>query len=44
VRVTILPPPPAFGGSTQNGVTSSPYGAYPAAYQVLVPKAKAVKR
>lgn len=37
VRVMIVPPPPAFAGSTQNGITSSPYGAYPGAFQVLVP-------
>jgi hypothetical protein len=39
VRVTIIAPPPAFAGSTQNGVTSWVYGAYPAAYQVIVPGA-----
>jgi hypothetical protein len=34
VKVTILPSPPAFLGSTQNGVTSHPYGMYPAAYKI----------
>jgi hypothetical protein len=35
VRVTILPSPPAFQGTTRNGVTSSPYGPFPAAYRVM---------
>ena len=34
VRVTIVTPPPAFQGSTRNGVTSSAYGPYPGAYRV----------
>jgi hypothetical protein len=34
VKVTIVAPPPFFGGSTRNGVTSSPYTAYPGAYKV----------
>jgi hypothetical protein len=40
VRVTIIAPPPSFAGSTANGVSSSPYGPYPAAYQVVVRKAQ----
>jgi hypothetical protein len=38
VRVTIMASPPAFTGSTQNGVTSNPYGMYAAAYEILVPR------
>lgn len=38
VRITMVPSPAAFVGSAQNGVTSSPWGAYPAAYQVHVAK------
>jgi LCCL domain len=34
VRVTIVASPPTFGGSTKNGVTSQPYGMFPAAYKV----------
>jgi hypothetical protein len=34
VRVTIVPSPPAFQGSTQNGVTSAPYGPYQGAYRL----------
>ena len=34
VRVTILPAMAGFVGSTQNGVTSSPYANYPGAYQI----------
>ena len=34
VKVTILPSPAAFSGSTKNGVTSQPYGMFPAAYKV----------
>jgi hypothetical protein len=34
VKVTIVMTPNAFQGSTNNGVTSSDYGAYPGAYQV----------
>jgi hypothetical protein len=37
VKVTILASPPAFLGSTQNGLTSSGYGAYRAAYKVSKP-------
>lgn len=39
VRVKMVNPPAAFVGSTQNGVTSSGYGAYPGAYQILKPTA-----
>ncbi len=38
VRVTIVAPPPIFAGSTQHGISSSPYGPYAGAYQVVVPK------
>jgi hypothetical protein len=34
VKVTFLAPPPFFAGSTKNGVTSSPYAAFPGAYKV----------
>jgi hypothetical protein len=34
VKVTMLASPPAFQGSSRNGVTSNPYGLYPAAYRV----------
>jgi hypothetical protein len=34
VKVTIVPSPPLFNGSTKNGVTSHPYGMFPAAYKV----------
>jgi LCCL domain len=34
VKVTIMASPPLFQGSTQNGVTSHPYGMYPASYKV----------
>src|SRR5262245_17253893 len=34
VKVTLVAPPPTFQGGTRNGVTSSPYGAYPGAYTV----------
>jgi hypothetical protein len=34
VKVTMVAPPAAFTGSTRNGVTSSPYMAYPSAYKV----------
>jgi LCCL domain-containing protein len=34
VRVTIVPPPPSFRGSTRNGVTSASYGGYPGAYRL----------
>lgn len=35
VKVTIFGPMAGFVGSTQNGVTSSPYANYPGAYQIL---------
>jgi hypothetical protein len=38
VRVTIVPPPPTFAGTTQNGLTSSSYGSYPGAYKVITAK------
>jgi LCCL domain len=34
VKVTILPAMAGFVGSTQNGVSSSPYANYPGAYQI----------
>ena len=34
VRVQIVAPPASFAGSTRNGVTSSPWGAYPSAFRV----------
>jgi hypothetical protein len=34
VRVKIVSPPASFEGSTKNGVTTSPWGAFPGAYQV----------
>jgi len=34
IKVTIMASPPAFVGSTRNGVTSSPYQMYPASYRV----------
>jgi hypothetical protein len=34
VRVKIVAPPATFEGSTRNGVTTGPWGAYPGAYQV----------
>jgi hypothetical protein len=34
VKVTILPAMAGFVGSTQNGITSSPYANYPGAYQI----------
>jgi hypothetical protein len=40
VRVTMIPSPPAFTASSQNGVTSYPWGPYPAAYQIHIPKKK----
>jgi LCCL domain-containing protein len=35
VKVKIVPSPQAFQSSSRNGVTSSPYGNYPGAFQVL---------
>lgn len=37
VRVTILPSPPAFTGSAANGVQSTSFGPFPAAYSVERP-------
>ncbi len=34
VKVTVVAPPPSYVGETRNGVTSSSYGAWPAAYTV----------
>jgi hypothetical protein len=34
VKVTMLASPPMFNGSTKNGVTSQPYGMFPAAYKM----------
>jgi len=39
VEVEIVMPPPAFNGSTQNGVTTTPYGAFPpGAFRFIVNK------
>ncbi|HZT79742.1 MAG TPA: LCCL domain-containing protein [Gemmataceae bacterium] len=35
VKVMILASPPAFQGSTRNGVTTANYGAYRGAYQII---------
>jgi hypothetical protein len=35
VKVKLIPPPPAFAGSTRNGVTSQDFGAFPEAYQFV---------
>jgi hypothetical protein len=35
VRLKILPSPPSFAGSARNGVTTSPYGPYSGAYEIL---------
>jgi hypothetical protein len=35
VRIKIVASPASFKGSTRNGVTSHPYGVYPAAYKIL---------
>jgi hypothetical protein len=34
VKITIVKPLKKFKGSTRNGVTSSDWGSYPAAYKV----------
>ncbi|MDB5302065.1 MAG: blaR1 2 [Phycisphaerales bacterium] len=34
VRVTILPGQDSYTGSTQNGITSQPYGSFPGSYRV----------
>jgi hypothetical protein len=33
VKVTIVAPPPAFEGTTRNGITTHPYGAWPGAFK-----------
>lgn len=38
VRVKIHPSPPSFAGSTRYGITTSPYGPYSGAYEVLKPE------
>jgi hypothetical protein len=40
VRVTMINSPAAFTATSQNGVTSYPWGPYPAAYQIHIPKKK----
>jgi hypothetical protein len=35
VRLKIIPSPPSYAGSTRNGITTSGYGSYTAAYQIL---------
>jgi len=35
IRVKIVGPPPSFQSSSRNGVTSSPYGFYQGAFQIL---------
>jgi hypothetical protein len=35
VQVKIVAPPAAYQGSTQNGVTSQPWGAWPGAYELI---------
>lgn len=35
VRIKIVASPASFVGSTRNGVTSHPYGEYPAAYKII---------
>ena len=34
VKVTIVPSPNNFVGSTRNGITTEPFGQYPAAYTI----------
>jgi hypothetical protein len=34
VKVTIVKPPPNFQGTTRHGVSSSPYGQWPGAYEI----------
>jgi hypothetical protein len=34
IKITIVAPPPAFGGSTRNGVTTAAFNAFPGAYTV----------
>ncbi|MBI2824076.1 MAG: hypothetical protein HYX69_05205 [Planctomycetia bacterium] len=38
VKVQIVPSPPSFTGSPQNGVVSYDYGAYPMAYRIVKPR------
>jgi hypothetical protein len=40
VQVKIIPSPPSFAGSTQNGLVSAPYGPYSGAYEISKPKGK----
>lgn len=35
VKVRLIPPPPAFAGSTRNGVTSQDFGPFPEAFQFI---------
>jgi hypothetical protein len=35
VKVRVVPPPPSFTGTTRNGVTTSNYGPYQGAYQIV---------
>ena len=35
VRLKIIPSPASYAGSTRNGITTSAYGTYTAAYQIL---------
>jgi hypothetical protein len=37
VKVTVIASPQQFVGSTQNGITSSNWGQYPAAYKISKP-------
>lgn len=34
LKVTMMPPPAGFTGSTRNGITSSSYGMYPSAFKI----------
>ncbi len=38
VKVRILPPPPQFAGTTQNGITSAPFGPFPAGAFEFLPR------
>jgi LCCL domain-containing protein len=40
VQVKIIPSPPSFAGSVQNGLMSSGYGVYGGAYEISKPKGK----
>ncbi len=35
VKVRLIPPPPAFAGSTRNGVTTQDFGPFPEAFQFV---------